>query len=556
MSQYRYVISRLLGWLLLGPMVLSCAHQSQTSKTTVVEDVMSEVTAAVTPSATPDFIDQALLHYTPSENDNLTSKERRFDVSVNNIPAKSFFLGLMADTDINVVTHPEVDGRITLELKRVSVKEVLDVVRDVYGYEYRHQGSIYTIYPRKLRTEIFPINYIDIKRVGVSDTSVSIGKIQSSGSASGGGGASTDESSNLLSVGDSGDQNSGGGQGISPGSRIQTLNRTDFWRMLELTVNSMISAPAEGQSVMVNPQAGLVVVSAMPNEIHAVREFLERSELSVSRQVVLETQIVEVQLHSGFEAGINWNAIQGELHYSKNVTEFAGAQVAEAEVNGPEIFASIFKVLDIRDLLSLLETQGDVQVLSSPRVSTVNNQKAVIRVGSDEFFVTGVKNNTTSNAGSTTSSPELELDSFFSGISLDVTPQISETGDVILHIHPIVSDVNDQIKEIVVGDSKFTLPLALRDIRESDSIVRARSGQIIVLGGLMQKSSRKNDAKRPWLAGIPGLNVFFKSKKTASKKTELVILLRPVVVGANTWDDQLKTFQNIGRIMGDELRGR
>jgi MSHA biogenesis protein MshL len=489
-----------------------------------------------------------LLNRSASSSATRATQARRLDVSVNNIPAKAFFLSLVSEAGVNVVTHPDVTGNISLNLRNVTVEETLSVVRDMYGYEFKVKDNIYSIFPRKLRTEIFSINYIDIKRVGVTDTNVSIGEIKSSSSSSsdgGGGGGSSNNAANILGLaGGAEDNSSSSGQGISPGSRVQTLNKTDFWQMVKETVGSMVGVPAEGRNVMVNPQSGLLAVTAMPAEINAVREFLERSELSVKRQVILEAKILEVRLSEGFDAGINWNAIQGQLQYSKNVTSFSNpVDITGVEASGTEVFASIFKVLDIRDLLSLLETQGSVQVLSSPRVSTVNNQKAVIRVGTDEFFVTGLKNNTTSSAATTTSSPEIELTSFFSGISLDVTPQISEDGDVILHIHPIISDVRDQTKEVTVGDSKFSMPLALREIRESDSVVRARSGQVVVLGGLMQKSRQASDGKRPILGDIPVVNLFFKTKSRSSAKTELVILLRPVVVGEESWRDQIKEFR-------------
>jgi MSHA biogenesis protein MshL len=500
------------------------------------------------PAPVPDFVNDALLNRSASSSATRATQARRFDVSVNNIPAKAFFLSLVSEAGVNVVTHPDVTGNISLNLRNVTVEETLSVVRDMYGYEFKVKDNIYSIFPRKLRTEIFSINYIDIKRVGVTDTNVSIGEIKSSSSSSsdgGGGGGSSNNAANILGLaGGAEDNSSSSGQGISPGSRVQTLNKTDFWQMVKETVGSMVGVPAEGRNVMVNPQSGLLAVTAMPAEINAVREFLERSELSVKRQVILEAKILEVRLSEGFDAGINWNAIQGQLQYSKNVTSFSNpVDITGVEASGTEVFASIFKVLDIRDLLSLLETQGSVQVLSSPRVSTVNNQKAVIRVGTDEFFVTGLKNNTTSSAATTTSSPEIELTSFFSGISLDVTPQISEDGDVILHIHPIISDVRDQTKEVTVGDSKFSMPLALREIRESDSVVRARSGQVVVLGGLMQKSRQASDGKRPILGDIPVVNLFFKTKSRSSAKTELVILLRPVVVGEESWRDQIKEFR-------------
>ena len=545
--------------LVIGGDLAGCAPQPP--KTLVAKEVLDDLAAEQAPPPVPDYVTQSLLLPSAAT---APAAEKRFDVSVNDIPAKAFFLGLVADAGVNVVTHPDVGGSISLDLRNVTVPEVLAVVRDIYGYEYKLKDGIYTIFPKKLRTEIFSINYIDIKRVGVTDTNVSIGEIksssgESSSGGSGGGGAAGDtNTANILGMaGGEEDAAADSGQGISPGSRVQTLNKTDFWKMLNETVAAMVGAPNEGRNVMVNPQAGLLAVTAMPSDISAVREFLERSELSVKRQVVLETQILEIRLSEGFEAGINWNSIQGQLQYSKNVLESADpVSIVESTESGPEIFASIFRVADIRDVLALLETQGTVQVLSSPRVSTVNNQKAVIRVGTDEFFVTGVKNNTTSSAATSTSSPEIELASFFSGISLDVTPQISEQGDVILHIHPIVSEVSDQTKEVTVGDSKFSLPLALRDIRESDSVVRARSGQVIVLGGLMQKSSRAVDAKRPWLGYVPIIDTFFKTKNRASAKTELVILLRPVVVGENTWQDEIGKFRDFSSKLNQEQRGR
>ncbi len=510
----------------------------------------------------PEVSDSLLANDYPASAD--PAAQSRFDVSVNQVPARTFFVSLVADAGVNVVAHPEVTGSISLELRNVTIDEVLNVTRDVYGYEYKFSSGIYTIYPRTLRTEIFPINYLDVQRVGVTDTSVQIGKITGSDSGNGGargnrGGGSADsaESANLLAYLENQAQSSGGGDGISPGARVQTLTKTDFWHGIGEAILAIVGDEA-GRMVMTNPQAGLVVVKALPGELRAVRNFLAQSELSVKRQVVLETKILEVRLDDGFEAGINWGAISGQLAMSQ--TDSSTGSLADIIFNGnstrESIISGILEVTDITKLLFLLERQGSVQVLSSPRISTVNNQKAVIRVGSDEFFVTGISNSTTSSASSIVNTPEVELDSFFSGIALDVTPQISADGSVILHVHPIVTDVQDQIKEIDIAGDQFSLPLALRDVRESDSIVKARSGQVVVLGGLMQESTSDVDTRRAFLGDIPVLNLLFKARQKTTQKTELVILMQPIVVNDDTWPEALSSqARRIDQLSG-ELRAR
>jgi MSHA biogenesis protein MshL len=262
-----------------------------------------------------------------------------------------------------------------------------------------------------------------------------------------------------------------------------------------------------------------------------------------------------VTLHDGFQAGVNWGAVQeqadGDVISGGNLS--GGGQIGSnlppgspfggrdltigpgnpvREFPSQAIGAAFAFALDIGDFnafVELLEAQGDTRVLSSPRVATLNNQKAVIKAGTDEFFVTDISSNTVTGTAASTSR-DVTLTPFFSGIALDVTPQISATGEVILHIHPTVSEVTDQTKELTVSNQTDSLPLAFSEVRESDSIVKAKSGQIIAIGGLMRNSSRKQDFSTPVLGRIPGLKRLFGSSREVETKTELVILLRPIVV--------------------------
>ena len=380
---------------------------------------------------------------------------------------------------------------------------------------------------------------------------VSAGKVSDAGSS----GGNNNNNQNYSNQGDSGGQNSNGG-GSVVGTIVNTDAETNFWQELEATLRSLTAGDA-GSQVVVTPQVGLVVVRAMPESMHAVRDYLMRVESTLHRQVILEAKIVEVTLREGFQAGIDWNTFGDAsggtfkpttiVDENGIVTTTGGSEhdTAGEFISGNGDFfnplGSAFTLSafygDFEGALQLLQTQGDVQVLSSPRIATVNNQKAVIKVGNDEFFVTDISSNTVTAGSAINTSDSPELTPFFSGIALDVTPQISEKGEVILHIHPTVSQVDEQLKTI----SGESVPLAASTIRESDSIVRARDRQIVIIGGLMQNSSDNDGAEIPFFGRLPGVGHLFRQRVRSSIKSELVILLKPVVV-----DDQAQA-QAIGQ---------
>lgn len=467
------------------------------------------------------------------------ASEERFDVIADGLSAHDFFMGLVQGTDYNMIVHRDIEGAVSLKLKNVTVEEVMQAMRKVYGYEYRREGKLYQVVPAKLQTEMFQLNYLDVQREGVSDTQVSAGSVRDSASDSGS--SSSDSSS---------DSSSSGSSSTLVGTRISTKTSANFWVNLKQTLDALIAG--DGRRVVVTPQTGMIIVRALPSELATVREYLERAELTLHRQVVIEAKILEITLSDKFQAGVNW-ATLGEPSAGKTITLNQVASSITADGLGG-IFRSTFALNDFTAVIELLGRQGDVQVLSSPRVSTVNNQKAVIKVGTDEFFVTAVETTTTTGT-STTTTPSVELTPFFSGIALDVTPQISGKGEIVLHIHPTVSEVEDQQKQINVGSDDFSIPLAFSSIRESDSIVRADSGQVIVIGGLMKSENNDQNDSTPLLGDIPGVGNLFKQRRSVGSKTELVILLRPVLANNDSWQKELeRSLQSFERLRADSVK--
>jgi len=480
-------------------------------------------------------------------------EEPRFDVEVVNAPARSFFVSLVHDTPYNLVVAPEVGGTISLDLKHVTVGEVLDMTRELYGYEYERLAGGWLVLPASFQTRMFYVNYLDLERSGTSRTRITSGQLTQSGNSFGNPANAVAQTGGAVDPGNSsGQPGTGGhsGNGSQTGTTVDTRSKVNFWQELETSLHEMIPNDRD-HNVVVNAEAGVIAVRAMPKELNDIAKFLKKIQSTASRQVILEAKIIEVDLNNDYQAGINWSSVltnggqsyfagtSSPSSFSGNLLTPSGPTVNVAPGNAVTglvsntlggAFTFALNARDFNAYVNLLQVQGNTRVLSSPRVSTLNNQKAVIKSGSDQFFVTNVLSNTvTSTASSTNNS--VELTPFFSGVALDVTPQVDDDGTVILHIHPTVSAVSAQNLSVTVQGTTDTLPLALSQIRESDSIVRARSGQVIVIGGLMTTQKQDTNYQVPLLGSIPGIGNLFKSKQTTNTKTELVILMKAIVVG-------------------------
>jgi MSHA biogenesis protein MshL len=320
----------------------------------------------------------------------------------------------------------------------------------------------------------------------------------------------------------------------------------------------------------------VIVVRALPAELRSVESFLKVMQLNVERQVVLEAKIIDVSLREGFEAGINWAAFgdtrrssaaggvvrpgttigntgplstptallpDGSIDPASALTATLGAAASlAAGATAPgAVFGLALQTSNFAALLAFIETQGSVNVLSSPRVAAINNQKAVLKVGQDDFFVTNISATSTTSGAGTVTTPTITVQPFFSGIALDVTPQIDDNNNIILHVHPQVSSVVERTKVLNLGTlGDFTLPLASSSINETDTIVRVQDGNIVAIGGLMRQETLTAGSQIPGLGDVPGLGLLFQQRNTRTTKSEIVILLKPTIVRSDgNWQQDL-----------------
>ncbi|MDZ7811899.1 MAG: pilus (MSHA type) biogenesis protein MshL [Ideonella sp.] len=474
----------------------------------------------------------------------------RFDITMNNAPAAAVFAQLVSNTRYNMLVSPEVTGTVSLSLRDTTVMEALMSLRDLYGYDYKVQGNRITVFSNAVQTRLYRINYLPGRRQGASDIRVSSSSITQAGAGAGGQGQGGNSAAG------------GGGNGGGVGSRaedsshVRTTSDADFWREVQASLTALVGS-ANGRQVVLNPAAGVVVVKATPSELRQVESYLSAVQVNIERQVMIEAKIVDVALSNDSQQGVNWAAFgslgsgkisfgtaapsavlgnTGDLSDGTN-TATPGSTLKPGTAGGG-IYGLAFQATNFAAMLNFLETQGDVQVLSSPRIATLNNQKAVLKVGTDELYITGVSSNTSSTATSSTSSPTVTLQPFFSGIALDVTPQIDDQGNVILHVHPSISVVSERQKNVDLGSlGQYKLPLATSAVNETDSIVRVRDGQIVAIGGLMTHNQKFDKSALPFLGNVPLLGNLFGQKAKVDRKRELVILMKPTVIRNEQWPE-------------------
>ena len=522
---------------------------------------------------------QALVPGMSLSDELMTPVSERFNVVANRQNASDFFNNLVAGTDYGVAVSPDVEGEISVNLPNVTIDEVMTAMEDTYGYQIRRQGSVYQIRPPGLQTRIFSIDYLNVSRTGSSNVQVTSGNSGASGGGGISGGVGAGLGGGSFGGGGFGGGGFGGGGGQSGGrggvaggraggggsggggGQVNTETETDFWSDIKTTLEGMIgintnsgnsnagggtgsgllaglggattasaSRSDNGRSVVVQPQVGLLMVTASPEELDRVQNYINAAQDILSREVTIQVQFLEVILNKGFQSAIDFDTF-GPGSDNTVTAEFGaeGGSLIDS-ISNPVSIATNFT--DFSAVFRLLESRGTTQVLSSPSLKVMNNQKAVFQDGDQEYFQTGVGSNVTSTGSTVTESSQNDIQPFFSGISMDITPQISADGIITLHVHPTITTVSEQTKSI--ADQQ--VPLARTSTRELDSVIRAQDGRIIILGGLAYERSIDDAAGIPVASDIPVIGGAFDQRRRSTVKSEFIILLRPVI--ANTESEQ------------------
>jgi MSHA biogenesis protein MshL len=539
--------------------------------------------------APPSAIDEALLPPLRMEMPPVagTPFEPRFDLSVNNAPAPQVFMSLVSGTRYSMLVHPSVTGSITINLKDVNLREALDSIRELYGYEYKIESTRIFIQPAGVQTRVFQVNYLSAQRRGISQLRVASTTLsQTTGTTTTGAttpGLAGQPAAGAPATGAATGVGTPGGAVIADSSRLTTNQEAIFWSDLcealaALTLpgevaaaSAATAAPEDRQrgicnrrgpgdrSIVVSPHSGVIVVRATPTELRAVDNYLRATRLAVERQVMLEAKIIEVTLSDQFQSGINWAVFNrigglGQVTRPAASAQQSGTSVTARQLrdtaaaqllNGPAgaVLGLAVASSNFAALLTFLETQGNVQVLSSPRVATLNNQKAVLKVGDEQLFVsnvsvTPVTNVTTGAVTSALATPQFSP--YFSGIVLDVTPQIDDAGNITLHVHPSINDISNVQTNVNLGFGNVAVPTARSTIRETDTIVRVTDGTIVAIGGLMR--TEVSDVR----GGLPGADsglaaLLFRTTTRLTEKKELVILLKPTIIDSDrAWEQDLR----------------
>lgn len=436
-----------------------------------------------------------------------------------------------------IVTDPSAEKYLNnplnkTNLRNLTIDEVLDIILAENNLSYELENNLLKI--SYLSTKVFGIDYILSQRKSTGNTDVTL----SSSSA-------TTQQSGGTSTGSEGGASSGGNSNAQTGIKIESSDEVKFWEELDLEFQRVLNRPHDAyiaEAPIVNKNAGLVTVTATSKQIKRFETYLEKLQKKVQLQVLIDVQLLSVTMNEGHSTGIDWQQLYALQNIKvaidkrdwENVSTFEDTSITEGIYGDAKAIGSMVTVQadgELNEVVKFLQTQGDVNSISNPKVLTLNNQPALITAGTEYFYKITSTETLAGGSGAGAQSSNENVQSVFAGVLLTITPEIADDKTITLKINPSLSETSSDISQ--TDNSSRTMPPDL-DRRQLSSVVTVKDGNRIILGGLINTSNRTESNKVPLLGDIPVVSYFFKYEEQVKTTQELVIIIEPHIIHKET----------------------
>jgi MSHA biogenesis protein MshL len=487
------------------------------------------------------------------------AKAETYSVSVRNVPVSELLFALSRDAKLNIDLHPGIEGTVSINAIDQTLQQILTRLAKQVDMRWELNGPNLAIMPDSPFLRTYRIDYVNMSRDMAVKTEVS-SQVGSAGAGGAGGGSTSIESKSNNHFWKTLDQNiqdllretdkvlpEGSSETVIDKNEQQTTSAAAAKGVAALagvapttsgavqsTGNTVVKRSnfREAAAVITNPEAGIISVRASSRQHEKIQEFLDQVMGSSRRQVMIEATIVEVGLTTQYDQGINWQSLR-ELRPGSTAGFSAAQRPTGTPVASPFAGASDAFVLNyvapglgVAATVSLLENFGNVKVLSSPKISVLNNQTAIIKVVDNLVYFTVKSDTTNPTTGTPITTLTTTPNSISVGVVMSITPQISENNTVLLNVRPVISRLNRRVTD--PASALNTVPEIAT--REMESMLRLTDGETAVMGGLMSDELGQDTDGVPGLASLPGIGSFFTKRTDTTKKTELVIFLKPTII--------------------------
>jgi MSHA biogenesis protein MshL len=516
------------------------------------------------------------------------------------VPIKDVLIELARMADIDVQIANNVSGGVNLKVKDKPLNEVIEIISKNAGLRFEVENNVLKVEKDTTYLVNYPVDFLNFSRVNTGEITVKVALGSDNSSSSGGGNSNSNSNSNSSS-------NSGIGGGVNSGSetKIKTVQEGDLWKSVEESIGKIIGIPSVAQLeantsvnnnqdqqpqaletkkdeeekpyITLNKQAGIITVSANSQSHHNVRSYLAKVLNSISSQALIEAKIVEIELNDDYRTGVNWSVLDRKFgglkgdfltspseDVSPGQSFFFGAlnKLGRVSGSGPSQIPSDNSAANLTGLVSMMQLFGTTRTLSSPRIHAMNNQQAVLSFAKNHvYFTLNVTTTVTSSQGNNnTSLPQTDVNSQINtvpiGIILTLQPSINaETSEITMNVRPTISRIVDETVDPAIAFAIRSLPSDVQktinskvpvvEVKELDSILKIKSGGVMVIGGMMENRSNNVDNGIPFIDNVPIAGNLFKSVAKTDRIVQTVIFIKATIVpGVNISEDDRRFYNN------------